>query len=168
MALTFSDFYIKIYLSDKCERKIFMKDVLIINGPNLNLLGEREPGTYGSDTYESICAEIKAKASELGFESCEFFQSNHEGAIIDRIHAARLDKCGIVLNAGAYTHYSYAIRDAIAAVKIPVIEVHISNICAREDFRHNSVIAPVCSGSLFGFGKDGYLLALNALAYKLG
>ena len=143
-----------------------MKNVLIINGPNLNLLGEREPGTYGSDTYESICAEIRAKASELGFDDCECFQSNHEGEIIDKLHAARLDKCGVILNAGAYTHYSYAICDAISAIKIPVIEVHISNICAREEFRHNSVIAPVCSGSLFGFGKDGYLLALQALAYK--
>lgn len=144
-----------------------MKNLLIINGPNLNLLGEREPGTYGSDTYESVCAEIKEKAAELGFDSCECFQSNHEGAIIDKLHEARPDKCGVILNAGAYTHYSYAIRDAIAAIKIPVIEVHISNIAAREEFRHTSVISPVCSGSIFGFGKDGYLLAVQALAYKL-
>lgn len=142
-----------------------MKDLLVINGPNLNLLGEREPGTYGIETYESICNEIREKAKELGFESCEIFQSNHEGEIIDKIHAARIDKCGIVLNAGAYTHYSYAIRDAIAAIKIPVIEVHISNICGREEFRQNSVIAPVCSGSIFGFGKYGYMLALHALAH---
>ena len=144
-----------------------MKDLLVINGPNLNLLGEREPGTYGSESYESICAEIKEKAKELGFESCEIFQSNHEGEIIDKIHSARIDKCGIILNAGAYTHYSYAIRDAIAAINIPVVEVHISNICGREEFRHNSVIAPVCSGSLFGFGKYGYLLAVHSLAYRL-
>lgn len=157
----------KIYIAYKIERIIIMKNLLIINGPNLNLLGEREPGTYGSDTYESICAEIKAKAEELGFDDCECFQSNHEGEIIDKLHSARLDKCGVILNAGAYTHYSYAIRDAIAAIKIPVIEVHISNICKREEFRHTSVIAPVCSGSLFGFGKDGYLLAVQALAYKL-
>ena len=111
-----------------------MKDILIINGPNLNLLGEREPGIYGHDTYDSVCAEIKAFAKDLGFDSCECFQSNHEGAIIDKIHAARLDKCGIVINAGAYTHYSYAIRDAIEAVKIPVVEVHISNIEKREEF----------------------------------
>jgi len=130
-------------------------------------LGEREPGIYGSDSYADICAEIKEKAKELGFDSCECFQSNHEGEIIDRIHAARRDKCGIILNAGAYTHYSYAIRDAIAAVNIPVIEVHISNVTEREEFRQKSVIAPVCSGSLFGFGTDSYLLALNALAYKL-
>lgn len=144
-----------------------MKNVLVINGPNLNLLGEREPDIYGTETYDSICAEIKAKAKELGFDNCECFQSNHEGEIIDRIHDARRDKCGIILNAGAYTHYSYAIRDAIAAVKIPVIEVHISNVTEREEFRQKSVIAPVCSGSIFGFGKDCYLLALNALAYKL-
>ena len=144
-----------------------MKNVLIINGPNLNLLGEREPGTYGDDTYESLCAEVKAKAAELGFDSCECFQSNHEGEIIDKIHAARLDKCGIILNAGAYTHYSYAIRDAIAAVKIPVIEVHISNIEKREEFRHTSVISAVCSGTIFGFGRIGYLLALQALSWSL-
>ena len=159
---------LKYILHIKIERIIAMKNLLIINGPNLNLLGEREPGTYGSDTYESICAEIKDKAAELGFDDCECFQSNHEGEIIDKLHAARLDKCGVILNAGAYTHYSYAIRDAIAAIKIPVIEVHISNICKREEFRHNSVIAPVCSGSLFGFGKDGYLLAVQALKYKCG
>lgn len=144
-----------------------MKNVLIINGPNLNLLGEREPGTYGDDTYESLCADIKAKAAELGFDSCECFQSNHEGEIIDKIHAARLDKCGIILNAGAYTHYSYAIRDAIAAVKIPVIEVHISNIEKREEFRHTSVISAVCSGTIFGFGRIGYLIALQALSWSL-
>lgn len=144
-----------------------MNNVLIINGPNLNLLGEREPGTYGDDTYENLCADIKAKAAELGFDSCECFQSNHEGEIIDKIHAARLDKCGIILNAGAYTHYSYAIRDAIAAVKIPVIEVHISNIEKREEFRHTSVISAVCSGTIFGFGRDGYLLALQALKWKV-
>ncbi len=140
-----------------------MKDLLIINGPNLNLLGEREPGIYGHDTYDSVCAEIKAFAKELGFDSCECFQSNHEGAIIDKIHAARLDKCGIVINAGAYTHYSYAIRDAIEAVKIPVVEVHISNIEKREEFRHTSVISPVCSGTIFGFGKKGYFLGMRAV-----
>ena len=145
-----------------------MKDVLIINGPTLNLLGEREPGIYGNDTYDSICAEIKQCAAELGFDSCECWQSNHEGEIIDRIHAARLDKCGIVLNAGAYTHYSYAIRDAIAAVKIPVIEVHISNINSRDAFREKSVIAPVCKGQICGFGKNSYMLGLRALKDMIG
>lgn len=138
-------------------------NVLIINGPNLNLLGEREPGTYGSDSYKSICEEISAKAAELGFEGCECFQSNHEGEIIDRIHSARLEFSGIVLNAGAYTHYSYAIRDAIAAVRIPVIEVHMSNIHKREEFRHHSVISPVCAGQIAGFGKESYILGLYAL-----
>ena len=144
-----------------------MKNVLIINGPNLNLLGEREPGTYGSDTYESVCAEIKARAAELGFDDCECFQSNHEGAIIDKIHAARLDKCGIVLNAGAYTHYSYAIRDAIAAIRIPVIEVHISNTASRDEFRHKSVIGPVCKASVAGFGRDSYILGMDGLVRML-
>lgn len=144
-----------------------MKDVLIINGPNLNLLGEREPGIYGSDTYASVCREIKAEAKKLGFDSCECFQSNHEGEMIDKIHAARLDKCGIILNAGAYTHYSYAIRDAIAAVRIPVIEVHISNVHTREEFRHHSVISPVCAGVICGFGKNSYILGLQGLAAML-
>lgn len=144
-----------------------MKDVLIINGPNLNLLGEREPGIYGSDTYASVCEEIKAEAKKLGFDSCECFQSNHEGEMIDKIHAARLDKCGIILNAGAYTHYSYAIRDAISAVRIPVIEVHISNVHTREEFRHHSVISPVCAGVICGFGKNSYILGLQGLAAML-
>lgn len=144
-----------------------MKDVLIINGPNLNLLGEREPGIYGRDTYASVCEEIKAEAKKLGFDSCECFQSNHEGELIDKIHAARLDKCGIILNAGAYTHYSYAIRDAIAAVKIPVIEVHISNVHTREEFRHHSVISPVCAGVICGFGKNSYILGLQGLEAML-
>ena len=138
-------------------------NVLVINGPNLNLLGEREPGTYGSDSYKSICGEIKAEAEKLGFDGCECYQSNHEGDIIDRIHGARIDFSGIVINAGAYTHYSYAIRDAIAAVRIPVIEVHMSNIHKREEFRHHSVISPVCAGQIAGFGKHSYILGLHAL-----
>ena len=135
--------------------------ILIINGPNLNLLGEREPGTYGNDSYSSICSEIAEKGRSLGMD-CEFFQSNHEGDIIDRIHEARLDMDGIVINAGAYTHYSYAIRDAISAIRIPVIEVHLSNVNSRDEFRKNSVIAPVCRGSIAGFGVDSYLLGLRA------
>lgn len=142
-------------------------NVLIINGPNLNLLGEREPGTYGSDSYESVCSEIKAAASEMGFEKCECFQSNSEGGIIDKLHAARLEFSGIVINAGAYTHYSYALRDAISAVKIPVVEVHMSNIHSRDEFRHKSVIAPVCIGQIAGFGKYSYILGLHALKNKL-
>lgn len=137
--------------------------VLVINGPNLNLLGEREPGTYGSDSYESVCGEIKKAAGELGFEMCECFQSNSEGGMIDKVHAARLEFSGIVINAGAYTHYSYALRDAVAAVRIPVVEVHMSNIHKREEFRHTSVIAPVCAGQIAGFGKYSYILGLQAL-----
>lgn len=140
-----------------------MKKILVIYGPNLNLLGEREPGVYGSDTFETVNNEIVQKAKECNFE-CEVFQSNHEGEIIDKLHSARLEFDGIVLNAGAYTHYSYAIRDAIAAIKIPVVEVHMSNVHKREEFRHHSVISPVCVGVIAGFGKTSYLLGIEALA----
>ena len=139
--------------------------ILVINGPNLNLLGEREPGYYGTDTLASINADLEKKAAELGTE-IEFYQSNHEGAIIDRLHAARANANGgidaIVLNAGAYTHYSYAIRDAIAAIKLPVVEVHLSNIHARDAFRETSVIAPVCAGQISGFGAYSSTLGLYA------
>ena len=141
--------------------------ISVINGPNLNLLGEREPNIYGGDTLQSINEELAKKASEMGHE-LTFFQSNGEGEIIDRLHAARLDCAGVILNAGAYTHYSYAIRDAIAAIKIPVIEVHLSNVDSREEFRKESVIAPVCKGSISGFGKYSYALALSALDYCFG
>lgn len=136
--------------------------ILVINGPNLNLLGEREPAVYGDNSLESINAELAKKAADMGYD-IEFFQSNGEGAIIDCLHAARLDCAGVILNAGAYTHYSYAIRDAIAAIKIPVVEVHLSNVDSREEFRKISVIAPVCKGSISGFGKYSYALALCAL-----
>lgn len=136
--------------------------ILVINGPNLNLLGEREPNIYGGDSLRSINEELAHTAAKMGYD-ITFFQSNSEGAIIDSLHAARLDCAGVILNAGAYTHYSYAIRDAIAAIKIPVIEVHLSNVDSREEFRKNSVIAPVCKGSISGFGKYGYVLALSAL-----
>lgn len=139
-----------------------MKKVLVIHGPNLNLTGTREPGVYGRATLASINAEIVEHGAKLGLE-CLIFQSNHEGAIIDRIHQAMDDCSAIVLNAGAYTHYSYAIRDAIAAVRLPCVEVHLSNIDAREEFRHHSVIAPVCAGSIAGFGKNSYILALDAI-----
>ncbi len=144
-----------------------MKDtILIIHGPNLNLLGEREPGIYGDQSYEALNDMITKHVNGLGY-NCEIFQSNHEGAIIDRLHQARLDSVGVVLNAGAYTHYSYAIRDAIATIKVPVIEVHISNVFARDDFRKNSVIAPVCKGSISGFGRNSYLLAVTGLVDML-
>ncbi len=143
-----------------------MKKILVIQGPNLNLLGEREPGIYGNDSFETINNEIMAEAKPLGLE-CRIFQSNHEGAIIDEIQNARKDFSGIIINPGAYTHYSYAIRDAVAAVKIPCIEVHISNIHSREEFRSKSVIAPVCIGQICGLGKTGYILAVKALAEKM-
>ena len=139
-----------------------MKKILVINGPNLNLLGEREPGIYGDNTYESLGEMIMNKADEMRIK-CEMFQSNHEGDIIDIIHESKDMFDGVVINAGAYTHYSYAIRDAISAIKIPVIEVHISNVFARDEFRKNSVIAPVCKGSISGFGLASYFLAMDAL-----
>ena len=139
-----------------------MKKILLIHGPNLNLLGEREPGIYGRDTMASINAEVVNKCQQNGMD-CVVCQSNSEGEIIDRIHAARGDCDAIILNAGAYTHYSIAIRDAIAAVRLPVVEVHRSNVHAREEFRHVSVIGPVCAGVIAGFGKNSYLLAVDAV-----
>ena len=139
-----------------------MKKVLLIHGPNINLTGQREPGIYGSETLAAINAEVVTKCQRLGMD-CAVFQSNSEGALIDRLHAAREDCDAIIINAGAYTHYSYALRDAIAAVRLPTVEVHMSNVDAREEFRHKSVIGPVCAGSIAGFGKQGYVLALEAL-----
>ena len=136
--------------------------ILFLNGPNLNMLGVREPDIYGRQTYADLEAYIQDFCRELGI-SCGIFQSNHEGAIIDRLHAARTEYDGVVLNAGAYTHYSYAIRDAISSVLMPGVEVHMSNIHAREPFRHESVIAPVCVGQICGFGKNTYLLGLQAI-----
>ena len=138
-----------------------MKKVLLIHGPNLNLTGQREPGIYGSDTLASINAEVVTKCERLGME-CAVFQSNSEGALIDRIHAAREDCDAIIINAGAYTHYSYALRDAIASVQTPVVEVHMSNVHAREEFRRHSVISEVCRGTVLGFGKISYLLAVES------
>lgn len=138
------------------------KKVLVIHGPNLDLLGEREIGIYGKETIDSINEDITAYAAEQGIE-CEIHQFNSEGDIIDCLHNARGRFDGIVINAAAYTHYSIAIRDAIAAIKIPCIEVHLSNVHAREEFRRNSVIAPVCAGQIAGFGKYSYILALHGL-----
>ncbi|AEE95961.1 type II 3-dehydroquinate dehydratase [Mahella australiensis] len=136
-----------------------MQKILIINGPNLNILGIREPGIYGHDTLESIIEGLKSIAESHGIE-LDALQSNSEGDIIDAIHAAYGRYDGIIINAGAYTHYSYAIRDAIAGIHIPTIEVHISNIYSREGFREHSVIAPVCVGQISGLGPMVYKLAL--------
>lgn len=157
--------------------------ILIINGPNLNLLGRREPGIYGAQTFEDFLSSLREAypTTEIGY-----YQSNHEGDIVDAIHAAGYGKDaniygldteelealdaqrydGIVLNAGAYTHTSVAIHDAIKAVKIPVIEVHISNVHQREEFRHHSFISPAASGIIVGFGIDGYRLAIEGLLRK--
>lgn len=139
-----------------------MKKVLVIHGPNLNLLGQREPEIYGKETLDLINEKIKTQAKTLGIKIIDCFQSNSEGEIIDRIQSKDFDV--LIINPGAYTHYSLAIRDCIAGVKKFAIEVHLSNIHAREDFRKTSVIAPVCNGQISGFGSESYILALNAAA----
>lgn len=139
-----------------------IKKILVILGPNLNMVGVRDKFIYGSESAKSINAQIVNYAVKLGYD-CEVFQSNWEGAIIDKIHQVKENYDGVIINAGALTHYSYAIMDAIACTKIPFIEVHMSNIHAREDFRHKSVIAAVCAGQISGFGKQSYFLALHAL-----
>lgn len=144
-----------------------MKRILLINGPNLNRLGTREPGTYGTVTLKELEKKLDLLAKQNQLELI-CYQSNHEGDIIDQIHAADTTVDGIIMNPGAFTHYSYAIRDAIASISKPVIEVHISNIHAREEFRHHSVIAPVTIGQIVGFGILGYQLALMALKERLG
>ena len=139
-----------------------MKKVLVLHGPNLNLIGEREPGIYGKDSFADINREIEQWAAELDL-ACEIYQSNSEGALIDKLQEMRAACDGVVINAGAYTHYSYAIRDAIASLRIPCVEVHLSNIHSRDEFRHKSVIAPVCVGQICGFGKYSYRLALQGI-----
>jgi 3-dehydroquinate dehydratase-2 len=139
-----------------------MKNILVLLGPNLNMVGVREKGIYGEESSESISDQIIEWAKEDNFNA-DIFQSNHEGDLIDKIHSAKDKYNGVVINAGALTHYSYALRDAIASIKIPFIEVHMSNIHAREEFRHTSVIAPVCAGQIAGFGKISYYLAIKAL-----
>lgn len=137
--------------------------IQIINGPNLNLLGRREPEIYGSSTFNSYFKELKEKYPDL---SLEYFQSNVEGEIINKIHEVGFSFDGIVLNAGAYTHTSIALYDAIKSVETPVIEVHISNVHAREEFRHTSMISAACKGVIAGFGLDSYRLALESFAGK--
>jgi 3-dehydroquinate dehydratase-2 len=135
--------------------------LLVINGPNLNLLGSREPDVYGTTGYEELIDKLESHAQSLGIE-LDHYQSNHEGALIDCLHAAMTASYdGIIINPGAFTHYSYALRDAIQAIRLPVIEVHISNVYQREEFRHTSVTAPACIGQITGLGTTGYMLAVD-------
>ena len=140
--------------------------ICVLQGPNLNLTGLREPGVYGSRTLEDIHRRIAQRAGELKVE-VEFYQSNWEGALIDKLHACRSEVDGIIFNPGAYSHTSYALRDAISAIGLPGVEVHISNIHAREEFRHTSLITAVCLGQICGLGETGYILALEALVERL-
>jgi 3-dehydroquinate dehydratase-2 len=137
--------------------------VVVIHGPNLNLLGTREPHIYGHTTLDEINESLCADGAKLGLV-VETFQSNHEGAIIDRIQQAHGEAAGLIVNAGGLTHTSVSLRDAVAAIKIPTVEVHLSNLYAREEFRHHSMLAPVCLGQIAGLGAIGYRLALEALA----
>ncbi len=137
--------------------------ILIINGPNLNLLGVREPGIYGSRGFEDYLSELR---SVYGNDEITYYQSNHEGGIIDKLHEVGFGSVdGVVLNAGGYTHTSVAIADAVSAIKTPVVEVHISNIGKREDFRHHSFLSAVCLGSIAGFGLDSYRLGIEAIKH---
>ena len=137
-----------------------MPDILIINGPNLNMLGKREPEIYGHMTLDELNTKLTDIADKMGL-SLSFFQSNSEGELIDQINNQGSKADGIIFNPGAYTHYSFALRDAVAAISTPVVEVHMSNIMSREEFRHKSVIAPVCVGYLSGFGSYSYAMALS-------
>lgn len=140
--------------------------VVVIHGPNLNLLGTREPHLYGSTSLAEIDEQLVTRGRELGL-AVTCFQSNHEGDLIDRVQQARTSAAGLIINAGGYTHTSVALRDAVAALKLPTIEVHLSNLYAREPFRHHSFLAPVCTGQIAGLGAIGYLGALEALARML-
>ncbi|THH38518.1 type II 3-dehydroquinate dehydratase [Aliishimia ponticola] len=143
-----------------------MASFLLLNGPNLNLLGTRQPEIYGATTLADIEADARAHAGARNVDIVAL-QSNHEGALVDALHAARGVHAGVILNAGAYTHTSVALRDAISSVELPCVEVHLSNIHAREEFRHHSYIAPVCIGQIAGFGATGYILAIDALIAHL-
>jgi 3-dehydroquinate dehydratase-2 len=137
--------------------------IVVIHGPNLNLLGTREPEIYGRTTLKQIDEDLRARGTKLGL-AVETFQSNHEGAIVDKVQQSRGVAAGIIVNAGGLTHTSVSLRDAIAAAQVPTVEVHLSNLYKREEFRHHSFLAPVCTGQIAGLGAIGYLLALEALA----
>ena len=141
--------------------------ILLLSGPNLNLLGQREPSVYGTDTLDDHVARARAAATATGF-ALEHLQSNHEGVLVDAIHAARNRCAAIVINPGAFTHYAWAIHDALATFDGPVVELHLSNPNAREPWRHTSVVAPVATGSIVGFGGHGYVMAIDAVARLLG
>lgn len=142
-------------------------NILVINGPNINFLGIREKGIYGTESYETLVKSLEEKGKAEGHQ-VEVFQSNYEGGIIDRIQAAYSDGTeAIIINPGAFTHYSYAVRDALASIELPKIEVHISNVHEREEFRHVSVTAPVCTGQVVGLGLAGYALAMDYLTGNL-
>jgi 3-dehydroquinate dehydratase II len=144
-----------------------MRSILLLHGPNLNLLGTREPGVYGALTLAEIDARIQTAGAQIGLE-VRSQQSNHEGALIDSLHEARNWASGVIFNPGGYTHTSVALRDAIMAIGIPVVEVHLSNVYAREEFRHTSLISAVCKGKISGFGWHSYWLGLMALKEILG
>lgn len=144
----------------------YLFSILVLHGPNLNLLGLREPGIYGSETLDNINGLLEQEAESLGVK-ISVLQSNHEGVLVDAIHSASEQHQGIVINAGAYTHTSVAIRDAISGVNIPTVEVHLSNIYRREEFRHHSFIAPVAIGQISGFGSESYILGLKAIVNYL-
>ncbi|RGS70916.1 type II 3-dehydroquinate dehydratase [Mitsuokella sp. AF21-1AC] len=143
-----------------------MPKILVLNGPNLNLLGTREPEIYGHTTLQDINDRIERRAAEAGI-AVDFLQSNHEGVLVDAVQAANHKYDYIIFNAAAFTHYSIALRDAIAAIEVPVIEVHLSNIHQREEFRHTSVLAPVAMGQICGLGAESYMAALEAIICKL-
>tara|TARA_B100000029_G_scaffold116667_2_gene109578 strand:- start:498 stop:974 length:477 start_codon:yes stop_codon:yes gene_type:complete len=150
-------------MNSKSEEEMKEPIILLLSGPNLNLLGEREPETYGQETLDEHVEMSVSSAAKIGLQ-LEHFQSNHEGELIDAIHAARERCSGIIINPGAFTHYAWAIHDALATFEGPVIELHISNPASREPWRHTSVVAPVSSGTVAGFGAQGYEIAINAMA----